>query len=325
MKTVLIILLSAIILCLFATATNAMADQPQVDEPNMQDPLKLKLFTAGEVYLGKYETGLYPGGTNQIPQTHRLAGEKIAATIVPLDANGTPDENNGTIVALVMGHSNANMYFGALQKYLKTKTDELNPRFELLNAAMGGQQLPEISTLSGKVWDKAAELLSAPAHSPNQVQVLFFHTTYHGWKNLDNKKMRAFPELMQQMNADLAKVLQHCVKIYPNLKIAYLTCDGFRYYTGFEPHVWHEAFGFKWLIESQIKGDPGTAFEGEDRKLPWLTWGPYIWDNSWDESYFTDGVHPADKSRAIFVEKYWNHLKNDTVTKNWMFKPAGVK
>ena len=39
------------------------------------------------------------------------------------------------------------------------------------------------------------------------------------------------------MQADLAKVLEHCVTLYPNLKIAYLTCDGFRHYTGFEPHV----------------------------------------------------------------------------------------
>ena len=325
MKTIVIRRSTVIVLCLFAAMTNAPAAEPQIAEPIMQNPLKLKLFTAGEVYLGKYETGLYPGGTNEMPREHRLAGEKIASTIVPLDVNGKPDENNGNIVALVMGHSNANMYFRAFQGHLKTKADQLNPRFKLLNAAMGGRQLPEISTLSGKVWDKAAELLSAPGYSVMQVQVLFFHTTYHGWKNLQNEKMRPFPELMLRMKADLAKVLRRCVQIYPNLKIAYLTCDGFRHYTGFEPHVWHEAFGYKWLIESQIKDCPGTDFDGTDRLLPWLKWGPYIWDNSWDKSYFTDGVHPADKSRAIFVEKYWDHLTNDSVAKKWMFKPTDVQ
>jgi hypothetical protein len=132
-----------------------------------------------------------------------------------------------------------------------------------------------------------------------------------------------FPETMQQMQRDMAAVLEHCLKLYPNLRIAYLTCDGFRHFTGFEPHVWREAFAFKWLIESQVKGDDGTAFEdkaGKTRRLPWLQWGPYIWDNTWDRSYFTDGVHPARKALDIFVGKYWDFLKADPVARPWLFQ-----
>ena len=47
------------------------------------DPRTLKPFTEGSRYLGGYETGLYPGGGNEMPPAHRAAGEQIAATIRP--------------------------------------------------------------------------------------------------------------------------------------------------------------------------------------------------------------------------------------------------
>jgi len=286
------------------------------------DPAIHRPFIEGVLYLGKYETGLYPGAKNEVPEAHRKAGERIAATIRPLDMEGKPNNKEGRILAIVKGHSNCQMYFDALvmTTYLKEWASRLNPRFEILNAAVGGQQLPEIVQLQGRVWDKAKELLSRPGYSPQQVQVLFFHTTYHGASNKDQVPPGEFPEKMQRMQHDLMTVLEHCVGIYPHLKIAYLTRDGFRYHTGYEPHVWREAFAVKWLIESQIQGLDGTAFQGDKRRLPWLQWGPYIWNNTWDPSYFTDGVHPAPKARAFFVEKYWEHLKLDPVAKPWLWR-----
>ena len=286
------------------------------DQPPF-DPSTLRPFTERATYMDKYETGLYPGGKNDLPPAHRAAGEKLAASLAPLDVDGKPGPD-GKIVALVLGHSNCSMYFTALGRRLKQNAAQLHPKVELVNAAVGGQQLPEISQLQGKVWDKAAKLLSAPATSDKQVQVLFFHTTYHTWKNQANVPPRPFPQTMQQMQADLAKVLRHCVGLYPNLKIAYLTSDGFRHFTGWEPGVWQESFAIKWLIESQIRGDKGAAFEGADRSLPWLEWGPYVWDNSWGRDYFTDGVHPAPKAQDIFVEKYWAHLTSDSVSRAWI-------
>jgi hypothetical protein len=217
------------------------------------------------------------------------------------------------------------MYFAALGRHLRQQRDTLHPRFEMLNAAIGGNQLPEISQLHGSVWAKAEKMVDRPGYSLAQVQVLFLHTTYHGAGNRGNVPPRPFPQTMQRMQQDLAKVLAHAVQVFPNLKIAYLTCDGFRHYTNFEPHVYQEAFAFKWLIESQIKGDDAAAFEGPDRKLPWLQWGPYIWDHTWDRSYFTDGVHPAPKAQEIFVDKYWKHLRDDSVARPWLLAPAPSK
>ena len=286
------------------------------------DPSTLKPFTDGGLYLGKYEMGLYPKGKNEMPEAHRQAGERIAATVKPLGSDGKPDSEQGRILAVVFGHSNCSMYFAALERRLRTQKTALHPRFEMLNAAIGGNQLPEISQLRGSVWAKAEKMIDRPGYGMNQVQVLFLHTTYHGANNRGNNPPRPFPETMRAMQADLAKVLEHAVKVFPNLKIAYLTCDGFRHYTHFEPHVYQEAFAFKWLIESQIKGDDAVAFAGANRKLPWLTWGPYIWDNTWDRSYFTDGVHPAPKAQEIFVDKYWDFLRNDSVAKPWLLAPA---
>ncbi|MBI5724951.1 MAG: hypothetical protein HZA50_13405 [Planctomycetes bacterium] len=312
----------AAIICQKETSMGQSA-QPAT-KPAAFDPSTLKLFTDGGKYLDKYETGLYPGGKNDVPAEHLKAGERIAATIKPLDADGKVDEANGKILALVLGHSNCLMYFTALQEQIKTGAGQLNPRFELVNAAMGAQILSQIRQLKGSVWKKADDLLARPGYSAKQVQILFLHSTNHKAGNPDNAPPGAFPDSTQQMQKDLATVLEHCVKTYPNLKIAYLTCDGLRHFSGFEPHVWQEAFAFKWLIESQIKGEAGTAFEdknGKTRSLPWLQWGPYIWDKTWDKSYFRDdGVHPITKALDAFVKKYWSFLIADPVAKTWLWK-----
>lgn len=298
----------------------AMAMQRVTEAGWEFDPGTLRPFTDGVPYLGSYETGLYPGGTNEIPEAHRKAGERIAATIRPLDAEGGPDDGEGRVLALVMGHSNCRMYFEALQSDLGAHAAELNPRFEMLNAAVGGQQLPQIVALQGKVWQRAEELTCEAGRSPRQVQVLFLHTTYHGWRNVDGAPPGPFPETMQQMQRDLVTVLAHCVQLYPNLRLAYLTCDGFRHFTGFEPHVYQEAFAMKWLVAAQMQGTPGTAYAGDARSLPWLQWGPYFWDNTWDAGYFTDGVHPAPAALDLFVAKYWQHLTQDPVARPWLFR-----
>lgn len=283
------------------------------------DPAVLRRFTDGALYQDEFETGLYPGARNEMPVAHQAAGVRLAAAIRPLGRNGSAD-GNGKIAAVVLGHSNCNQYFNALGRMFEEQKEALNPAFELVNAAVGGQQLPQIVELKGKVWDKAADLLAQRDMTAAQVQMLFLHTTWHGAVNRQQAPPPEFPATMQEMQRALAKVLAHCAQSFPNLKLAYLTCDGLRHYTGFEPHVYREAFAFKWLIASQLRGEAGTAFEGAGRVLPWLQWGPYIWDNHWDQTYFTDGVHPAPHAERIFAVKYWNFLKQDPVARGWMVR-----
>jgi hypothetical protein len=288
------------------------------------DPTTAPPFTDGRPYLGQFETGLYPGASNEMPAEHRAAGERMAEMIQPLDVEGRPDANRGRILGLSLGHSNAKMYFDALQAALRDRASELHPRFEFLNAAIGGQMLPQLLALGGPVWSKARELTSQSGYSATQVQVVFLHTTYPGAVNAFKVPPPHFPQTMRQMARDLGRVLEHVVRQYPNTRIAYLTSDGLRHHTGYEPHVWMEAFAVKWLIEDQIRGAAGTAYEGEQRRLPWLTWGPYIWDARWDRSYFTDGVHPAPKALSVFVDRYVAHLTTDSAARPWLRADSGA-
>lgn len=303
------------------TERSAMTSQASVSANEIVfDVSSLRRFTDGVPYLGEFETGLYPGASNEIPADHRAAGVRIASAIRPLDKEGRYDPESGKVAAVVLGHSNCNQYFNAVGRILDEKRAELNNSFVLLNAAVGGQQLPQIVELKGKVWDKASDLLAQQNLAATQIQALFLHTTWVGASNREKQPPGEFPVEMQTMQRAMATVLTHCVKIYPNLKLAYLTCDGLRHYTGYEPHVWREAFALKWLIASQIRGDKDTAFEGSGRVLPWLQWGPYHWDNHWDETYFTDGVHPAPHAERIFASKYWKFLKNDPVSRGWLVR-----
>lgn len=309
--------------CVLAVVLSAAFALSRSSAGEAFDPATLKPFTSGEAYLGS-ETGLYPGGKIEMPAAHRKAGERLAAQIQPLDAQGKPDPK-GRILALAMGHSNCKMYMGALIKKLAEQKNELKPQFELVSCAVGGNQLPEISgNYDGPVWLNMKKATERPGCSNLQVQALFVHTTWHGAGNGKRSPPEEFPAEMKKMQAALQAVLQKCATLYPNLKIAFVTCDGLRHFTGFEPHVWREAFAFKWLIENQIKGEAGTEFEGEKRKIPWLEWGPYIWDNTWDRSYFSDGVHPAQKAQDIVIDKYWKHLTEDSVARIGLFKPKSA-
>jgi hypothetical protein len=72
-----------------------------------------------------------------------------------------------------------------------------------MNAAVGGQQLPEIVALRGGVWDGARALRDGRSGRFKQpVQVLFRHTTYHGASNGRRLPPGPFPEVMQNMRDD---------------------------------------------------------------------------------------------------------------------------
>lgn len=328
----------ALLLLALASATIACPLQPYVAAQDPKagkkegppagyafDPRTLKPLTDGGLYLERFETGLYPGGRNEMPEPHQKAGERLAASIRPLDAKGDPDPKDGKILALAVGHSNGRHYFGALEEELRRRAEELHPRFEFVNAAVPGGGLLtmknwEADPPRSKSWQKARELTSRPGYSALQVQVLFLIATAAPAHPKGKLSEPDFPRRSQEIRRDFGTVVARFARDYPNIKIAYLMSDGFRHHSGAEPHVYQEGFAVKRLIEGQINGEPGTAFEGEGRKLPWLAWGPYFWDNSWDPSYFLDGTHAAPKARAIFVEKCWRLLSQSPASKPWFLK-----
>ena len=169
------------------------------------DPAALKPFTDGEPYLGTYETGLYPGAQNELPTAYRRAGERLAATIRPLDAEGNLEDGRGEILALALGPSNTRMYFGALRRFLATphreprEREQASPRAEYLAqfdavwpcgrkhtngwpaVASGRRDCTSASCCSTlrlapsscrSSWRSRAQC----GNSPRQVQVLLLHT-----------------------------------------------------------------------------------------------------------------------------------------------------
>lgn len=68
----------------------------------------------GDSYLG-FEGGLFPGGSNVMPEVHAAAGLERANRIQPLDVNGNPDPN-GKIVLMSVGMSNTAIEFCSHQQ-----------------------------------------------------------------------------------------------------------------------------------------------------------------------------------------------------------------
>ncbi|MCI0395122.1 MAG: hypothetical protein L0332_22815 [Chloroflexi bacterium] len=68
----------------------------------------------GDSYLG-FEGGLYPGGSNVMPEVHSAAGLERANRVQPLDVNGNHDPN-GKIVLMSVGMSNTAIEFCSHQQ-----------------------------------------------------------------------------------------------------------------------------------------------------------------------------------------------------------------
>lgn len=284
----------------------------------------LKPFPEQGVYVrdGKrYECGLYPGGKNEMPASHRQAGEKLAAGIAP-------DSKSGKILILAAGHSNPAAYFSAYETYLAEEQKKGNVRkdVELLSICQGGKMCQ----------DWAAE---CRARGPtgggfqnvrSQAQILFLLTSYHNASRSITEKRNpevftmSFEERTQAMKEDLKVILQAFAKACPQLKLAYLGCDTWRGNSGLEPMVWEEAFAFKGIIEDQIKGDPELAYEGPNRKAPWLAWGGYIWENNPPKERFAgDGVHPSDAGKAFAYGRWHDLLIHDSTSAPWLIGKPG--
>ena len=267
----------------------------------------------------RFELGLYPNSTNEIPEAHRKRGETIARSIVPLNANGEKDIENGKIVALVIGHSNPKSYFGHFSQFLRTKIDEgiVNPKFEIRNDCSGGMLVDD--------WVRRLERrqknLAGKRSSLRQVQIAIVLMTYHRASRARTKQGNPgrlempFKKKMLQMKEDLKAVMGLLIKICPNLKIALVGSDTWRGYGDLEPEVFEEGFAYKWLIEDQLEGDKVLAFEGPDRKSPWIGWGGYIWQPNAPRDRFSerDGVHPAAKGREFVTETWYKSMSKNSV------------
>ena len=253
----------------------------------------------------------------------------LAKQIQPLDAEGKPSPA-GSIVLLSIGMSNTSQ---VSQGFAKALADEQgkNPRVVFVNGAQGGMtaaaiQDPEDQGRGTKYWTTVDERLKAAGVSRAQVQAVWI-------KQADAGPTQGFPAYAQKLQEELARIVQLLPGRFPNVKLAYVSG---RTFGGFaktplnpEPYAYESGFAVKWLIQQQLQGDPALNFDPNKGgvKSPWLSWGPYLWDNGVakrpdgyhpeESDYGPDGTHHAapgiEKMGALLLEFF----KTDSTTRPW--------
>lgn len=301
---------------------------PRVDSAKLRP-----LTTLGtEKYQG-YEGGLYPNGKNERPAAHEAAGLVLAKQVQPLDAHGTPSPD-GVIGLLSVGMSNTAQISQGFQQALAGAEDK-NPRLVFVNGAQGGMtaaaiQDPDDNGRGTQYWTTVDDRLQAARVSRAQVQVVWI-------KQADAGPTQGFPAYAQKLQEELTRIVQLLPARFPNVKLVYLSG---RTYGGFaktplnpEPYAYESGFSVKWLIEQQLKGEPALNYDAQKGpvKAPWLSWGPYLWDNGVvqradgyhpEESDFgNDGTHHAGPGIAKMGALLLQFFRTDSTTRPWFVRP----
>lgn len=264
--------------------------------------------------------GLYPGGSNVRPATHEAAGVAIANQITPLDADGNPDPN-GRIVMIGIGMSNAYQEFGAFQSLVELDPST-NPSLTLVNGAQPGLTAEYWIDPNALTWIVVNQRLAAQGLTPEQVQVAWVKNTRTG--------SSAFPANAQLLQSDLKAIVRNLKIHYPNIQLAYLSSrtHSYIYWAGLspEPDAFETGFAVKWLIESQIHGDPELNFDPDSGPVvaPYLSWSAYLWANGpnprsdglvWlPEDLLEDCTHPSSNGEMKVAQLLISFFKNDTTT-----------
>jgi hypothetical protein len=265
--------------------------------------------------------GLYPGGSNARPPAHEAAGAAIASRIVPLNASGAPDLNNGKIVMIGIGMSNAYMEFNAFLSRVDLDPT-INSAMTIVNGAQPGLTAEYWIDPKAGAWTNVNQRLAAKNVTPEQVQV--------AWVKNTRKGSSAFPGNAQLLQSDLEAIARNLKTNYPNIKIAYFSSrtHSYIYWSGLspEPDAFETGFSVKWLIESQINGDPELNYDPARGPVvaPYLSWGPYLWANgpeprsdglSWPQTdLITDCTHPSPDGEQKVAQQLMSFFKQDTTT-----------
>ncbi len=302
----------------------------------------IPLTDLGTGFYEGIQGGLYPGGSNERPSVHLQKGIDIAHTIEPLNDGGGVDYDNGQVLFIGMGGSNAsnayNMFIDTMKSYNWKGTSQC---MNVKGLFYGGKDLHDmIDSTSTFYWDELQGRLFNRNDTWEQVQIVWILEQ----SELETTDLAYYIDYVADQYTTLMHIMLDSM---PNLKMVYLS--GF-HYTGYT-HPEHELFDFlvepkgywgnlaiKELIARQINGDPALDFEGEGRVAPYINWGPYFWADgvkprggdflSWPcEDYRDDdtggGFHLEEIGKYKEAKMLINFFETDTVS-SWWYK-AGVQ
>jgi hypothetical protein len=299
---------------IFPTPTPAPAPIPSPDptppsSTNSTGAIPLTDMLPGQLYLGKFAGGLYPGG-NTIPVTHDAAGQAAAKAVQPLDTNGNPSPT-GKIVMMSIGMSNTAMEWceavratpnsskpyahcgsGTFMSRLIGNT-QMNSAVIAINGAKSTQAAKQwLGTEGTNNFDQIRDTQLNPLGlTEKQVQVI--------WLKVAHPIGPTTPTLAQNvgntdaylLQADIGQIIRNLKQRYPNLKQVFLSSRIYSTATSGlnpEPYAYESGFANKWVIEDQIN-QMSTGAIGKSGDLnyntlaPWVGWGPYLW---------ADGTNP---------------------------------
>jgi hypothetical protein len=319
-------------------------------------------------YKGE-DGGLYGGNHNEPPAAHRAAYLKESAQVQPLDAEGKPSKE-GKIGLITIGFSNTSLESEVLKATADTDPQKASNVF-IVNGAIGSRAavmwaydgaeilplaeqdrldkemdvlgMPKTNRKGSRAGDKDTwptlqQRINDAGLSPYQVQVLWM-------KHVEAmpRRLGDFPTHAKALEADMKDVLIIARKRFPNLRVAYLSSRTYGGWAGAnsgspEPFAYECAFAVRWLIQSQIQGEPALNFNPErgEVKMPLLVWGPYLWANG-DKPRKYDGLvwspkdvrdddhmHPSEQGRNKVTAMLLDMLKTDQGASRWFLKPGVV-
>ncbi|CAG0980875.1 hypothetical protein PHYC_01758 [Phycisphaerales bacterium] len=300
------------------------------------------------LYLNQYQGGLYPNGSNAMPQAHRAAGLLAAANIVPRDAAGNPADT-GRVVMVSIGMSNTTQEFcggtyPTCQSFSFIGQAAADPRvnhttLRLVDGARGGQTAGTWDSPTDTNYDIVRDQRLAPQGlTEAQVQAVWIKVANSTpTRSLPDPQSDAFTLVTQMGNiARAAKVR------YPNLKLAFFSS---RIYAGYastalnpEPYAYESGFAVKWAIEAQIRQMGGQGIDPRAGDLdyntvaPVMAWGPYLWGDGttprWDglvwncSDLTSDGTHPSNTGREKVADLLMAHFLNSPLASHWFRTPT---
>ena len=318
--------LGALLLCAVAT----------VAQPNCSAP-PTGLIPINDLGTGTFNGmtgGLYPNGSNNLPEAHRKAAIDIARTqIVPRDISGKPDEQNGKIVWLSIGMSNTRM---ETQQFLPLANayENKNPKLILVDGAQGSMASNRVSNPGNpnyeKFWNTISINLAAAGVTENQVQVIWFKQTNPAGRK---PTVQAFYDTLV---VQFKRTMNDIKRRFPNAKLCYMSSRiSARYASSVlnpEPYAYWTGWAMKKVIEDQINGDKQLQYGGPAANSPLLVWGIYPWSDGitpqksnpnvfWDcaADFNKDGTHPSPVGAAKVGQWLLSFYQNDPLSCPWFF------
>jgi len=330
---------------------------------NIQNLPPLVDLGPGQTYQG-YEGGLYPGGSNVRPAAHDAAGRKIAQSIVPLDANGNPDHVNGQIVYTIeslsngfpMWHTGEAGYDADTSVTFMTRANAdptKNPQLSIAHGfeyQLGGER--DASDPNNPFYQSIDVGLQQQGLTPQQVQVIYlflpFSTTTLGVPAPPENQ--TFPNDARIGQSYIKEAVRASKTHFPNLKIIYVSTKGYTYalpnysngiaVPGGPVEPWNHDMGWavKWMIESQINGDPSLNYDPARGAVnaPWISWGPYFWTYgdgtpraydgfSWNcGDVYDDGIHLNHSGMYKEVSLLLAQMRSDPTATPWFLASGEV-